>query len=125
MGWSPDGRKIFYAWGKPTQWSSIDAVTRQRVDVIHSEKYNLHMLRQSADGNWLAFHMPTFTERRLFTDFHRADTKRRGRGRKRMDPSHRWNGIGLDALVVTGRSYRLLPVEAGRVCVHLGATSEW
>jgi len=62
MGWSPDGRRIFFAMGSPVRRKSIDAVTRQQVDVIRHEKYNIHMLRQSPDGFWIAFHVPIMAE---------------------------------------------------------------
>ena len=62
MGWSPDGRRLLYFWGSPIRWSSIDAVTRQRVDVIHHQKYNLHMVRMSPDGNWLVVPHADFAE---------------------------------------------------------------
>src|SRR5262249_25711490 len=51
MGWSPDGRSIYYYyWGSTSRYGSIDLTTRQRVEVIHHEKYNLHMLRFFPDG---------------------------------------------------------------------------
>ena len=55
-GWSPDGRRVLYYWGQGHR--SIDVVTRQRVDVIRHEKYNVFRPQFSPDGNWLAFHMP-------------------------------------------------------------------
>jgi eukaryotic-like serine/threonine-protein kinase len=62
MAWSPDGRRIFFHQRETTigVWHSIDVVTRQRMDVIRHEKYNLHSLRLSPDGNWLAFHVPQY-----------------------------------------------------------------
>jgi eukaryotic-like serine/threonine-protein kinase len=62
LGWSPDGRRILYYSGEPVGYSTIDIVTRQRVDVIRHPKYNIHMARFSPDGNWLAFHVPTVAD---------------------------------------------------------------
>ena len=62
LGWSPDGRKILYYSGEPVGYSTMDIVTRQRVDVIRHPKYNIHMARFSPDGNWIAFHVPTVAE---------------------------------------------------------------
>jgi Tol biopolymer transport system component/tRNA A-37 threonylcarbamoyl transferase component Bud32 len=62
MQWTPDGSKVLYYWGQPIRYGSIDAITRQRADVIHHEKYNIHRARFSPDGNWLAFHVPIVVE---------------------------------------------------------------
>jgi Tol biopolymer transport system component len=62
MDWSPDGRRILYYWGQPIGYSTIDIVTRQRVDVIRHPKYNIHRARFSPNGNWIAFHMPMQAE---------------------------------------------------------------
>jgi hypothetical protein len=60
MGWSPDGRRIlYYYWQSAARYGSIDIVARNRVEVIHHPKYNLHMMRFFPDGNWLTFHLPT------------------------------------------------------------------
>ena len=45
MGWSPDGRSIYYYyWGSASRYGSIDLATRQRVEIVHHQKYNLHMV---------------------------------------------------------------------------------
>jgi Tol biopolymer transport system component/DNA-binding winged helix-turn-helix (wHTH) protein len=57
---SPDGTRIFYHHRNAPigRWRSIDVVNRDRMDVIRHERRNLHMLRLSFDGKWLAFHVP-------------------------------------------------------------------
>jgi Tol biopolymer transport system component len=62
-GWSADGRSIFLGRGHPSEWKSIDVATGQQTEVIHQGKYTKHMLRQSPDGNWVAFHMPIVAEK--------------------------------------------------------------
>jgi hypothetical protein len=55
-------RRILYYSGNPVYYSSVDAVTRQRVEVIRHARYNIHRARLSQDGNWLAFHVPILVE---------------------------------------------------------------
>jgi Tol biopolymer transport system component len=58
MGWSPDGRSIFYYyWQTASRYGSIIQASRERSDLIHHQ-YNLHMMRYFPDGKWLTFHMP-------------------------------------------------------------------
>jgi serine/threonine protein kinase/Tol biopolymer transport system component len=60
MGWSSDGGRLFFHQRQTRggAWRSIDVLTRQRMNVIRHDEYNLHMLRLSFDGKWLAFHVP-------------------------------------------------------------------
>src|SRR5262249_47042906 len=62
LDWSPDGRRLLYYSGNPTYYSTIDIVTRQRVEAIRHARYNIHRARFSPDGNWLAFHVPILVE---------------------------------------------------------------
>jgi hypothetical protein len=57
LDWWSDGRRILYYWGNPVRFSSIDIVTRHKLDVIQHPKYNIHRARLSADGSWITFHM--------------------------------------------------------------------
>ena len=53
-----EGAFITTFWGSPARYGSIDLATRQRMEIVHHPKYNLHMVRFFPDGNWLTFHMP-------------------------------------------------------------------
>jgi Tol biopolymer transport system component len=61
-GWSADGKSIFFGSGRPAHWYSIDAATREKKLLIRHARYSIHMLRQSPDGNWVAFYMPIVAE---------------------------------------------------------------
>jgi Tol biopolymer transport system component len=61
---SPDGSRLFFHHrdGVVGRWRSINLATGQRADVIRHQRRNLHMLRLSPDGKWLAFHVPARTD---------------------------------------------------------------
>jgi Tol biopolymer transport system component len=61
---SPDGTRLFFHHrdGIVGRWRSIDLTTGERTDVIRHEKRNLHMLRLSPDGKWLAYRAQKLAE---------------------------------------------------------------
>lgn len=57
MGWSSDGRKVLYTWGRPFGFRTVEVPTGAVVDLIRHPKYKIDVARLSADDRWLAFTM--------------------------------------------------------------------
>jgi Tol biopolymer transport system component len=116
MDWSPDGRRILYYWGQPIGYSTIDVVTRQRVDVIRHPKYNIHRARFSPDGNWIAFHVPMQAEEGRSPIF--IAPLRNGAAAVESEWIQVTDGTGIE--VVARWRYPVFPIQTGRVPMHLG-----
>ena len=52
--WSPDGKKILYRSGNPMRFFTIDVATGQQTVVVADPKHQVHGVRYSPDGRWIA-----------------------------------------------------------------------
>jgi serine/threonine protein kinase len=57
MGWSSDGRKALYTWGRPFGFRTVDVSTGAVVDLIRHPQHKIDVARFSTDDRWLAFKM--------------------------------------------------------------------
>jgi Tol biopolymer transport system component len=55
ISWTPDGRGLLSSRGKPIGWLLVDAATGRITDLLKHPEFDIHRLRISPDGRWLAF----------------------------------------------------------------------
>jgi hypothetical protein len=67
--WSPDGtRLVFYRLVAPGRyvWKTVNVATRQVTDLISDLDVSINSATLSPDLRWVAFHIPTGKEERLY-----------------------------------------------------------